>query len=221
MLSRILSGAEGSAVPRVHWPSAAGPAPLRNADSGGADDAGAEPARDARRIAELERQSEGRAKESREAGHREGEAAGRAQAAAALQPVLDKLAHGIQEIAALRPQLMREAAADLVGLSLGIARRILHRELSVDPAALEGLVSGALQKLPGQEISRIRIHPELEPGVRQALAREGRGGLPVVADGTLERGAVLVETARGKLDASLETQLGEIGRGLADRLPEK
>lgn len=194
---------------------------MRNADSGGADDAGGQAARDARRIAELERQSEGRAKESREAGHREGEAAGRAQAAAALQPVLDKLAHGIQEIAALRPQLMREAAADLVGLSLGIARRILHRELSVDPAALEGLVSGALQKLPGQEISRIRIHPELEPGVRQALAREGRGGLPVVADGTLERGAVLVETARGKLDASLETQLGEIGRGLADRLPEK
>jgi flagellar biosynthesis/type III secretory pathway protein FliH len=37
----------------------------------------------------------------------------------------------------------------------------------------------------------------------------------------LERGAILVETARGKLDASLETQLAEIGRGLTDRLPEK
>ena len=117
--------------------------------------------------------------------------------------------------------LQTRRIADLVGLSLGIARRILHRELSVDPAALEGLVSGALQKLPGQEISRIRIHPELEPGVRQALTREGRGGLTLIADGTLERGAVLVETARGKLDASLETQLAEIGRGLADRLPEK
>ena len=57
--------------------------------------------------------------------------------------------------------------------------------------------------------------------MRQALARAGRGGLPLIADGTLERGAILVETARGKLDASLETQLTEIGRGLADRLPEK
>ena len=104
---------------------------------------------------------------------------------------------------------------------VGIARRILHRELSVDPAALDGLVGGALQKLPAQEICRIRIHPELEPGVRQVLAREGRGGLPLIADGTLERGAVVVETARGKLDASLETQLAEIGRGLADRLPQK
>jgi flagellar biosynthesis/type III secretory pathway protein FliH len=61
----------------------------------------------------------------------------------------------------------------------------------------------------------------LEPGVQQALAREGRGGLPLVGDGTLERGAILIDTARGKLDASLEVQLAEIGRGLADRLPGK
>jgi len=106
-------------------------------------------------------------------------------------------------------------------VAMSIARRILHRELSVDPAALEGLVGGALQRLPAQEICRIRIHPELEAGVRQALARDGREGLPLIADGTLERGAILVETARGKVDASLETQLAEIGRGLADRLPEK
>ena len=216
MLSRILSGAEGAAAPRLNWPRTGGAAP-----PGGANDAGGQAGRDARRIAELEQQAERRARDSREAGYREGEAAGRTQTAAALQPVLDRLARGIQEIAGLRPQAMRDATADLVGLSLGIARRILHRECSVDPAALEGLVGGALQKLPGQEICRLRIHPELEPGIRQALAREGRGGLALVADGTLERGAILVETARGKLDASLETQLAEIGRGLVDRLPEK
>lgn len=221
MLSRILSGAEGSAVPRWNWPPAAGSAPAQRAASGNPEDAGPEGARSARRIAELEQRMERGDREAREAGYREGEAAGRAQAAAAQQPVLDRLARSIQEIAGLRPQVVREATADLVDLSLGIARRILHRQLTVDPDALEGLVSAALQKLPAQEICRIRIHPDLEPGLRRALAHEGRGGLPVIADGTLERGAILVETARGKLDASLETQLAEIGRGLADRPPEK
>jgi len=221
MLSKILSGAAGSAAPRWNWPHAAGPAPARAAAAGGAEDAGGETAGDGHRLAELEKQIERRAREAREAGYLEGQAAARVQAAAELQPVIERLAHGIQEIAGLRPQIMREAAADLAGLSLGIARRILHRELSVDPAALEGLVGGALQKLPAQEICRIRIHPELEPGVRHALTREGRGGLPLIADATLERGAILLETARGKLDASLETQLAEIGRGLADRLPER
>lgn len=221
MLSKILSRTAGSAAPRLHWPSSTGAAPAPCAGTpGGADDDGGEAAGDSRRIAELEQLMERRVGEARQAGYREGEAAGRAKAAAELQPVLAKLAHSIQEIAALRPQLVRDAAAGLVELSIGIARRILHRELSVDPAALEGLVGGALQKLLAQEILRIRIHPELEPGVRQALAREGRGGVSLIADGTLERGAILIEAARGKLDASLETQLSEIGRGLADRLPE-
>ena len=221
MLSKILSAAAGSAAPRLTWPSAAGQSPAPGANATPAEDAGGRNARDVQRIAELEQQVERGAREAREAGSREGQAAGRAQAAAELQPVLERLARGIQEIAGLRPQLMREAAADLVELAGAIARRVLHRELSVDPGALEGLVGGALRKLTGQEICRVRIHPELEAGVRQALAREGRGGLPLIADATLERGAILIETARGKLDASLETQLAEIGRGLADRLPEK
>ena len=111
------------------------PSPARGAPPGGAGDADGQTARDARRIAELEQQLERRVREAQAAGHREGEAAGRAMAAAALQPVLDKLARGIQEIAGLRPQVVREATAELVNLSLGIARRILHRELSIDPAA--------------------------------------------------------------------------------------
>ncbi len=223
MLSRILNAKAGSEVARWNWPSASGPAPpsARPATASAADPAAGPPAPDTRRIAELERQWERQTREAREAGRREGEAAGRAQASAALQPVLEKLTQSIQEIAALRPQLIRAATAELLDLSLAIARRVLHRELSVDPGALEALVAGALQRLAAQEICRIRIHPELEAQLRQALGRAGRGALPVLADATLEPGALLLETTRGKLDASLETQLAEIGRGLADRLPEK
>lgn len=220
MLSKVLRGAHGSAAPRLIWPSAPGSAPAICVPSGENENA-VHATGDAGRFAELERQAERRAREGREAGYAEGQSAGRAAAVADLQPVLEKLARAIQEIAGLRPQLMRDAAADLVSLSVGIARRILHRQLSVDADALEALVGGALEKMAGQEICRVRIHPDLEPGIRKALVREGRAGLPLIADQTLERGAVLLETARGKLDASLETQLAEIGRGLADRLPER
>jgi len=218
MLCRILGGAAGSAAPRLQWPSADNPEAARTAAPCAASATGEDANR---RISELQEQIEGRTRQARQEGHREGEAAGRLQAAAALQPVLESAARSIEEIARLRPQLMREAAAELVELSLGIARRILHREISVDSGALEGLVGGALEKLASQEIGRIRVHPELEPGIRRALERKGRGGLQLIADGTLERGSMLVETARGMLDASLETQLAEIGRGLADRMPER
>jgi flagellar biosynthesis/type III secretory pathway protein FliH len=43
----------------------------------------------------------------------------------------------------------------------------------------------------------------------------------VVADVTQSRGGALFETGSGSLDASIETQLREIERGFADRLPER
>jgi flagellar biosynthesis/type III secretory pathway protein FliH len=40
----------------------------------------------------------------------------------------------------------------------------------------------------------------------------------VSADPAQERGGVIFETSRGKLDVSIGTQLREIERGLTDRL---
>jgi flagellar biosynthesis/type III secretory pathway protein FliH len=39
-----------------------------------------------------------------------------------------------------------------------------------------------------------------------------------VPDGSRDPGAAVFETERGNLDASVESQLGEIERGLADAL---
>jgi len=217
MLSKILTGTAGSAVPHWNWPVAAGQAQTRAAIPGPGNDAGGQAARDARRIAELEQQIEKRARESREAGLREGETAGRVRAAAEMQPVLDKLALGIQEIAALRPQLRREATAELVQLSLRIARRILHRELTVAPEALWGLVKAALEKLEARELHRMRVAPSDAATLRKFIEQMG---LPqrveLVEDASLGPGSVLIDSSRGVLDASVDTQLAEIERGFAD-----
>ena len=42
--------------------------------------------------------------------------------------------------------------------------------------------------------------------------------MEVVADSSREPGAIIFETARGNLDASVDAQLQEIERGLVDRL---
>jgi hypothetical protein len=62
-------------------------------------------------------------------------------------------------------------------------------------------------------------HPEHEAAVRACLAATaGTVDIEVIGDGALERGSAVFETARGSLDASAETQLAEIERGLTDRL---
>ncbi|MGD0873144.1 MAG: FliH/SctL family protein [Bryobacteraceae bacterium] len=170
-------------------------------------------------LAQIERQIEERVREARAAGLREGEAAARNRAAAELQRTLDRVAQSIQELAGWRARLRREAEADLVRLALEIARRVVRREIAVDPDALRGLVTAALEKLQGQDISRVKVHPS-HAALLAACLKQGPGGstVEVVADSSREPGTVIFETARGNLDASVDAQLQEIERGLVDRL---
>src|ERR1035437_1670869 len=82
------------------------------------------------RLAQLKQQYEESAREAHEAG--------RQRAAAELQPVLDRLARCIEEIGGLCGRLRAEAESDLIQLSLAIARRVLRRELAIDPEAPHG-----------------------------------------------------------------------------------
>jgi flagellar assembly protein FliH len=158
-------------------------------------------------------------REARAAGLREGEAAGRAKAAAELQPVIERLSRSIDEISSLRIRLRREAEQDLIRLALAIARRIIRRELAVDPDAIHGLVLGALEKLQGQEICRVRVHPTYAAQITACLRqRASATPVEVIPDASRPPGTVIFETSRGNLDASVETQLNEIERGLGDRL---
>ncbi len=132
--------------------------------------------------------------------------------------MIARLCRSIEDIGSLRARLRGESERDLVRLALAIARRILGRELAVDPDAIHGLVLGALEKIKSQEISRVRVHPAQEEAVRECLKQTVVSALEVIADPASEPGTVVLETERGSLDASVESQLREIERGLADRL---
>ncbi|MGP8245358.1 MAG: FliH/SctL family protein [Bryobacteraceae bacterium] len=168
---------------------------------------------------DLARQVEERVREAHAAGFREGREQGRNQAAQQVQPVMERLTRSIEDLAGLRGRLRHEAEADLVTLALAIARRVLRRELSVDPGAIRGVALAALEKLDGQEIGRVRVHPAHAAELSACLRRtNSAGAVEVVPDTARELGFVVFETERGSLDASVDTQLEEIERGLADRL---
>ncbi|HYP06098.1 MAG TPA: FliH/SctL family protein [Bryobacteraceae bacterium] len=171
------------------------------------------------RIAELERSLEAQVRQARERGFQDGMQAGRDTASAEVKPVMDRLLQTISDLVGMRARIRKETEGDLVTLTIAIARRVLRRELSVDPEAIHGVVKAALSKMQLKEINVIRTNPEHTAAVRAYLERAGLGsGIEIVADGTLPVGGVLLETKRGNLDASVDTQLKEIERGFADRL---
>ncbi len=173
-------------------------------------------------IEQIQQQHDQNVRDAHAKGMREGEAAGRNGALAELHPVMERLIHTIDELAQTRALLRQEAESDMVKLSLAIARRVLRRELAVDPEALHGLVLAALEKLQGQDLCRVKVHPSHAAAVRNALQKtDSASAIEVIPDASREIGAVIFETQRGNLDASVDSQLQEIERGLIDCLRKR
>ncbi len=62
------------------------------------------------------------------------------------------------------------------------------------------------------------MHPDYVPALRASIEELGMGAkVEVIADPAQEPGAAVFEMPRGNLDASIDSQLREIERGLADR----
>ena len=167
----------------------------------------------------LDRERERTEREAYQRGFNEGKGVGREQAAAELQPVLDRLARTLAELSSLRSRIRKDAEGDLLKLSISVARRVLHRELTLDPESIEGLIRIALEKLQSRDLCRVRVHPDQEPAIRASMERFSNSHkVELTPDPSMQCGDVLFETAHGTIDASVEAQLREIERGFADRL---
>jgi flagellar assembly protein FliH len=217
MLSRVPKGSEAEVAP-VPWRRiTVSPAPAAKPDTAAPDHTGVEQLR--AKIAELEAAVEAKSRQSYTAGVRAGEESARQSLESGVRETVQQLAATIAELADTRAETIRRAEADTVRLSIEIARRVLHREISVDGSALEALIKAAMEKLQAQEVYRVRIHPDQEKLVRACLDQTGRGqSIAVVSDPVQPKGGAVFEISRGSLDASVGTQLAEIERGLIDQL---
>lgn len=209
--SKILQPDDGSTVSPIWWRDTSQPKP--------------KPAQKAAAEAEAEKPvfpPEERERIEREAyqrGFSEGKSLGKEQTAAEVHAVIERLSRSISDISALRPRMRREAEKDLVKLSIAIARRVLHRELTLDPESIEGLIRVALDRLESRELCTVRVHPDQQDAVRVLLDRFSNSRkIEMIVDKSLRLGDVLLTTEHGTIDASVDAQLSEIERGFADRL---
>ncbi|MEZ5316916.1 MAG: FliH/SctL family protein [Vicinamibacterales bacterium] len=162
----------------------------------------------AERVATAERDAYAR-------GRAEGEAAGEAAATRRLDATIQRLVQTIDQIAALRAGMVRRTEQEIVRLSLAIAERVIHREVTVDRALLVGMARVAIDRLGDEAAATIHLHPadhervmhgreELEPG----------GAVRVVADPQVEPGGCLVRSSFGRIDLAVDSQVREVSRAL-------
>jgi flagellar assembly protein FliH len=155
-----------------------------------------------------------------EQAHVEGVAEGRAQAEEEFAALSRALGEALAQAGELRGRVMQEAEEDLLRLSVLIARRVMLREFACDPAVLAGVVRHAVELAsePGEVV--VRLNPDEHLLVSQswqfqALLKENPRIL-LKPDQAVGRAGCLVETTRGTIDASADSQLDEILRRLTE-----
>jgi flagellar assembly protein FliH len=214
MLSKVLRGADTSAIQAVtfphlrdyHVPPSAGAAAAGNSTG------------DHAALFEKIRMLEARIASERQAAFEAGRQEAEANLRADLQPVLQRLASSTSEVLSMRADLRRSAEADTVHLALLIARRVLHRQLAVDPSALTALARVAFERLTRSESYQVTVHPQFAASISAALPPGHAPRVQIEQDPGCAPGTLVIRSSEGTIDASVDAQLEEISRGLTDRL---
>jgi len=161
--------------------------------------------------------------QARASGIREGEAQARAKFERDLQATREAIAKALEKFGREREAYFCRVEAEVVKLAIGIARKILHREVQVDPLLLAGVVRVALEKIATGTSVRLRVHPDHVYAWHDFFANQHEHGPTpeLLGDASLGMGHCVLETALGTTELTLEAQLAEIERGFFDLLAQR
>ena len=162
------------------------------------------------RVADMERKAGEAYERRREEGYRDGVEEGRLEHA---EKVMETVLSSVEYIEGIE--------ATLVNVVTAAVRKVIG-EIDENERIVR-IVRNALVTVRNQQHVTIRVAPADEKAVREGLASmlaSAPGGqfLDVVSDARLERGACLLESELGVVDASLETQLKALENALRAKI---
>jgi flagellar assembly protein FliH len=156
-------------------------------------------------------------------GYAQGERAGIEAGGKRAEAMLRRVAQTLDELAKLRRTMIRETERQTVELALTLARRVVTRELSIEPDLVAALAHVALERLGESSPATIRLNPDDYSTVAAHRGDQWEGTLvSIVPDPAVARGGCLVESDFGVIDGSIEAQFEELTRALlGDRRPDE
>jgi flagellar assembly protein FliH len=130
----------------------------------------------------------------------------------------DALARAVEQLQAeFSPAAEQTRRAEILELSLAIARRVVMGEMKTNPGVVGEIVSALLAEAEGRKVFAVRLHPDDVERLKQspgAMERLDKAKIALQASPEIKPGGVILETGFGKLDARLETRLDEMAAAL-------
>lgn len=159
-------------------------------------------------LSEIERQAFAK-------GYQQGERAGLEAGGHRAEAMIRRMSDTLEELGALRREMIQQTEAQIVRLALTIAKRILRREVSLDQDLTVAMARVALDRLGEHSGATIRLHPE---DYARTVGTQPDGWdsdqVSVVADDNISRGGCRIESAFGFVEASVDAQFAEIEKAV-------
>jgi flagellar assembly protein FliH len=148
-------------------------------------------------------------------GFAQGELAGAEAAGQRGEMMLHRLTQTLEELTQVRAQMIYQTERQMVQLALGVARRVVQREVSLNPDLLIAMARVAMERLGETAQVKVRLHPDdYEAAGAARVAQLAGSNVMILADAHLSRGGCRIESDMGILDAGVDAQLQEIARAL-------
>jgi flagellar assembly protein FliH len=155
-------------------------------------------------------------------GFAEGERAAAAAAQEQNAALARQLTSSLEDLTRVRAEMIRHTEKQMVQLALAVARRVVHREVSLDPSLLLAMMRAALDRLSEAARVTVRLNPADHQSAAAALAGgQGHDHVTLTADPRVPRGGCRVESDFGDIDAGVDGQIEQVARALLgdDRNP--
>jgi len=120
-------------------------------------------------------------------------------------------------------QLVRQSEDDLVDLALAVAQKIVGKAVETDPAIIAQMLHGIIDENKREEYIKITLSPDLTAikakagkDVRSLLEKLG-ANVSVVNDPAAPKDSIMMETPKGVVDVSIQTQLDNLSAVIREK----
>jgi flagellar assembly protein FliH len=138
-----------------------------------------------------------------------------------LNDTAQTLGSAIVDISRLRETILSNSIDDMLRLVMAISRQVIQHEIETREELILTIITKALQAAIKADEFHIKINPhdfqvvtENKPLFLASIS--GLKNITFEADSSITRGGCLVESALGKVDATLDTKLDEIFQQLCN-----
>jgi flagellar biosynthesis/type III secretory pathway protein FliH len=128
------------------------------------------------------------------------------------------ISRAVQAITKESESMFIRLEAEVVKLSLEIARKILSHEAQIDPMFLAGAVRIAIDRIKATTKLTLQVAPENIHSWQQVVSasQDRLNGFHIVGDESIEPGMCICRSGNSRLDLSAQAQIGEISNRFSE-----